>query len=95
MSLFGWGFAHARQPLSKPSRTTVRGSWQHTTSIMLVAAHDEHYAGREFEDVEPTLRSEYETDVRTCTGGARGSGGERWEQLREEVREGWNRAHNR
>ena len=43
------------------------------------AAHDERFAGREFEDVEPELR-------RTHAGN--GS----WEELREEIREGWTRA---
>jgi uncharacterized protein (TIGR02271 family) len=52
------------------------------------AAHDERYTDREFEDVEPTLRSEYETNT-TRTGG------DNWEHLRQEVREGWNKARNR
>jgi len=52
------------------------------------AAHDERYADREFDDVEPTLRSEYE--ARTTR-----PGDDRWEQLREEVRAGWNKARNR
>jgi uncharacterized protein (TIGR02271 family) len=42
------------------------------------AARDQRYAGRSFEDVEPDLR-------RGHTGGS-------WEELREEIREGWNRA---
>jgi uncharacterized protein (TIGR02271 family) len=42
------------------------------------AAADKRYAGRSFEDVEPDLR-------RGHTGGS-------WEELREEIREGWNRA---
>jgi len=50
------------------------------------AAHDERYADRAFEDAEPELRQEYET---SATGG-----GESWEQLREEVRSGWNRARS-
>ncbi|HEY8597852.1 MAG TPA: DUF2382 domain-containing protein [Thermomicrobiales bacterium] len=47
------------------------------------AAHDERYTGREFEDVEPELRQTH------------GAGGDNWEHLRHEVREGWNRARNR
>jgi uncharacterized protein (TIGR02271 family) len=46
------------------------------------AAHDERFAGRTFEDAEPDLRR------------AHGSGGS-WEELREEIREGWNRARGR
>jgi len=51
------------------------------------AAHDARYADRPFEDVEPELRREYETR-------AMGTSGDSWEQLREEIRSGWNRARN-
>jgi len=40
------------------------------------AAYDERYAGRRFEDIEPELRRSH-------------TGGESWEHLREEVREGF------
>jgi uncharacterized protein (TIGR02271 family) len=43
------------------------------------AGYDERYAGREFDEVEPDLRRAH-------------TGGDSWEELREEVREGWNRA---
>jgi uncharacterized protein (TIGR02271 family) len=46
------------------------------------AAHDERYAGREFADVEPDLRRSH-------------SGGESWEHLREEIREGFERGRRR
>jgi len=49
------------------------------------AAHDERHAEREFEDAEPELRARH-----TTTGT-----GDSWEQLREEVREGWNKARGR
>ncbi len=49
------------------------------------AAHDERYAGREFEDAEPDLRNQHTTS----------GGGDSWEHLREEVREGWNKARGR
>jgi len=39
-------------------------------------AHDERYAGRDFADVEPELRRSH-------------AGGESWEHLREEIREGF------
>jgi uncharacterized protein (TIGR02271 family) len=42
------------------------------------AAYDERYAGRDFADVEPDLRKTH-------------SGGESWEHLREEIREGFDR----
>jgi uncharacterized protein (TIGR02271 family) len=42
------------------------------------AAHDERYAGRDFADVEPELRRSH-------------TGGESWEHLREEIREGFDR----
>jgi len=43
------------------------------------AAHDERYAGREFEDVEPELSQSH-------------TGSDSWERLREDVRGGWDRA---
>lgn len=46
------------------------------------AAHDERHAGREFDDIEPELRQSH-------------SGSDAWERLREEVREGWDRARGR
>ncbi len=49
------------------------------------AAHDERFAGREFEDAESDLRTQH------TTSGA----GDTWEQLRQEVREGWNKARGR
>ena len=58
------------------------------------AAHDERYSEREFEDAEPDLRRDYETTTAN-TGGTMKNGGDTWEQLRQEVREGWNKARNR
>jgi uncharacterized protein (TIGR02271 family) len=46
------------------------------------AAHDERYAGRRFEDVEPDLRRQHRS-----TGDD-----DAWERLREEIREGFDRA---
>lgn len=43
------------------------------------AGHDPRYAGRDFADIEPELRRSHK-------------GGESWEQLREEINEGFNRA---
>ena len=51
------------------------------------SARDQRYAGRQFEDVEADLRRDYETRA--------GTGGDAWERLREEVREGWNRVRGR
>lgn len=44
------------------------------------------YQGRQFEDVEPELRADY--------GRRYGEGGD-WQQLREEIREGWDRVRGR
>lgn len=52
------------------------------------SAYDERYQGREFDDVEPDLRSDYET--RYAQSGQSG-----WQDLRDEVREGWTRARGR
>ena len=46
------------------------------------AAHDERYAGRDFDDVEPDLRRQHHS-----TGDDNA-----WERLREEIREGFDRA---
>jgi len=46
------------------------------------AAHDERYRDRNFEDVEPDLRRSH-------------TGSDSWEELREEIREGWTRARGR
>ena len=70
----------ATAPSRRPSRTTAPASPPRTTSAT---------PGRQFEDAEPELRREYETRATGTTGG-----GDSWEQLREEVRSGWNRARN-
>jgi uncharacterized protein (TIGR02271 family) len=46
------------------------------------AAYDDRYAGRGFDEVEPDLRRAH-------------TGGESWEHLREEVREGFDRGNRR
>ena len=48
------------------------------------ARYDERYAGRSFEEIEPELRGTYEKGTRRTD--------KRWEDLRAEIREGWNRA---
>ena len=55
------------------------------------AAHEERYRDRDFDAVEPDLRRDWESQRTTA-----GSGGhDRWEDLREEIREGWNRGRGR
>jgi len=49
--------------------------------------YDERYAGRSFDEVEPDLRRSYESQSKR--------GGDSWEELRDEIREGWNRARSR
>jgi len=49
------------------------------------AAHDDRYQGREFEEVEPDLQAQHTTS----------GTGDTWDKLREEVREGWNKARGR
>ena len=51
-----------------------------------MAARNDQYQGRQFEDVEPDLRSDYQ---RRFDSSDDPSG---WERLRAEVREGWSRA---
>jgi uncharacterized protein (TIGR02271 family) len=52
-----------------------------------LAANDERFRGREFDDVEPELRRDWESS------GSRGGAG--WEHLRDEIREGWSHARGR
>jgi uncharacterized protein (TIGR02271 family) len=73
------------------------------------AARDARYQGRSFEEAEPELRREYDASSTLQTGspfvagdrtsgtsgGTRAHGGDSWEQLREEIRSGWNRARGR
>ena len=49
------------------------------------AAHDERFAGRKFDDVEPELRRTHTSSGTTGTS-------DQWEHLRDEIREGWDRA---
>lgn len=77
------------------SRTFEQAEPHYRTGF--TAAHDERYSGQSFEDVEPNLRSEYEsrsasTRTGTSTGSGAATGGDSWEQLRQEVRQGWDRA---
>jgi len=53
------------------------------------AAHDERHASQEFETAEPELRRNYEADPSNA------SGGDTWEKLRQEVRQGWDKARGR
>ena len=48
----------------------------------LIAGMDARYAGKGFEEVEPELRQAHEQT----------SSGTRWDDIREEFHEGWNRA---
>ena len=59
---------------------------EHNYRFGYAAARDQRYAGRQFEDVETDLRRDYETRA--------GTGGDAWERLREQVREGWRRVRN-
>ncbi len=47
--------------------------------------HDQRYAGRQFEEVEPDLRRDWEASSR---------GTDSWERLWEAIREGWSRVRN-
>ena len=64
-----------------------------------MAARNDQYQGRQFEDVEGDLRSDYQRRFGGQSGqtsqsgqGGTGGGSDLWERLREEVREGWTRA---
>lgn len=58
------------------------------------AANDPSYQGRDFDGAESDLRAKWGTNrVAGASGGAGMDDG--WEHLREEIREGWNRARGR
>lgn len=62
------------------------------------AANDPSYQGRDFDDAETDLRDKWGTSPGTSRGVGTSGGprtGDGWEQLREEIREGWNRARGR
>ena len=80
----GFEQAHAR---TNTGRTFEQAEPHYRAGF--TAAHDERYANRQFEDAEPELRRDYESNT-TRTGG-----GDSWEHLRQEIREGWQRARNR
>jgi uncharacterized protein (TIGR02271 family) len=66
------------------SRTFTEAETNYRTGFE--AAYDERYAGRSFDEVEPDLRRDYER---------RSSGGDPWQHLREEIREGYERVRRR
>ncbi len=82
---------------SKPRRIPIGGQGRQRLSggnayqYGYDAGHSARYRGREFEEVEAQLRGEYEERHREERGGIAGL----WERLREEIREGWNRARGR
>jgi len=59
-----------------------------------MAARNDQYQGRQFEDVESDLRSDYQQRFGGQSGQTdqTGTGASAWDRLREEVREGWTRA---
>ena len=81
---------------SAARRITIGGQGQQLTGgtpyqYGYDAAGSDQYRGREFEDVESNLRSEYERRHRAAGGGISGL----WERFREEIRTGWNRARGK
>lgn len=80
---------------SRPRRIAIGGQSKqlgrgHADQFGYEAGRSERYRGQEFEEAEPTLRSEYEQHHKEG-GGLAGA----WERLREEIRAGWNRARGR
>ena len=66
-----------------------------------MAARNDQHQGRQFEDVESDLRTDYQqrfggqtgqSSTGSTGGTSTGGGSDMWERLREEVREGWTRA---
>ena len=76
-------FARGRGKGGKPPFEEAEGSYR----TGYLAANDQRFRDRQFDDVEPELRRDWESS------GSRGGAG--WEHLREEIREGWNHARGR
>jgi HSP20 family protein len=82
---------------SKPQRIAINGQGQGQLSGTAAyhygysAGQSDQYRGREFEDAEHDLRGDYEHRHRSEGGGI----SDLWERLREEIREGWNRARGK
>jgi len=75
-------FAGRRSGLGARADTRTFADAEPNYRAGYAAAHDERFAGRSFEDAEPDLRRTH-------------GQGHSWEELREEVREGWTRARGR
>jgi uncharacterized protein (TIGR02271 family) len=76
-------YAANRGRSGKPPFDEAEGTYR----TGFLAGSDERYRHKTFDDAEPELRQEWQAS------GARGGAG--WEQLREEIREGWNRSRGR
>ena len=76
-------FARGRGKGGKPPFDEAESTYR----TGFLAASDERFRGREFDDAEPELRRDWESS------GSRGGAG--WEHLREEIREGWTHARGR
>lgn len=75
----------AQRGTAKANRTFEQAEPNYQAGYL--AGRDQRYSGREFEQIEPDLRRDY--GARSGT-----SGSDAWDDLREEIREGWNRARN-
>jgi len=76
------------------SATTTNRTWETAEPnyrFGFNSGYDQRFRGRKFEEVEPELRREWETT--TTTRGTTG-GDNRWDLLREEVQEGFDRSRN-
>lgn len=71
-----------RQQATQAGRTFEQAEPNYRAGYL--AGRDQRYAGSEFETVEPALRSEV----------GQSGGSDQWQELREEVREGWDRARS-
>jgi uncharacterized protein (TIGR02271 family) len=76
-------YAAGRGKSGKPPFDEAEGTYR----TGFLAGSDERYRHKTFDDAEPELRREWEAS------GSRGGAG--WDQLRAEIREGWNRARGR
>lgn len=83
----------AQHGTAKANRTFEQAEPNYQTGYL--AGRDQRYSGREFEQIEPDLRRDH--GARSGTSGtttSSTSSSNAWDDLREEIREGWNRARN-
>ena len=83
--------AHRAQPPG--ARTFAEAELNYRAGF--IAGRDLNYDGQEFEAIEPELRREYESSRASTSNTEAGRPGASWEELRAEIRHGFQRARGK